>query len=191
MTLTVSCIHMSKKPTSKSLILARITRTLYFFIGFFALSIIIFDSGNLITREAVIDRWTLVTVLLILNTIVWYAASQSVLKKNDILTAALTLALLAVAGFMTYWERGMASTSTILYALPLLTVATIKNRHALLATLALAIGTYAFAAVKYFNDFFNEGYRVQLWGTILLISGALCTITWFLMIVAGLRHDSE
>jgi hypothetical protein len=155
------------------------------------LSIIIFDSGNLITREAVIDRWTLITALLIVNTIVWYAASRSVIKKVDILIAAMTLTLLAVAGFMTYWERGMASTSTILYALPLLTVATMKNRHALLATAAFAIGTYSFAAVKYFNDFFNEGYRVQLWGTILLVSSAIFTIAWLLMIVAGLRHDSK
>ena len=171
--------------------LTRITRTIYFFIGFFALSIIVFDSGNLITREAVVDRWTIVTALLIVNTIVWYVASREVIKRQDILVAVLTITLLIIAGCMTYWERGMASTSTILYALPLLTVATLKNRHALLATATLAIGTYSFAAVKYFNDFFNEGFRIQLWGTIIIVSGTILTIAWLIMIIAGLRHDSK
>lgn len=182
---------MPKKTQPKTLNLTRITRTMYFFIGLFALSIIVFDSGNLITRDAVIDRWTVVTALLIINTVVWYAASRSVLKKVDILTGLLVLTTLGLAGFMTYWERGMASTSTILYALPLLIVATMKNRHALLATTALAIGTYSFAAVKYFNDYFNEGYRVQLWGTILLVSSVLLTMAWLILIVAGLRQDSK
>jgi uncharacterized membrane protein YgdD (TMEM256/DUF423 family) len=92
---------------------------------------------------------------------------------------------------MTYWERGMASTSTILYALPLLVVAIAQNRHALMATAVLAAGTYAFAAVKYFNDYFNEGYRIQLWGTIVLVGGSIVVSSWLIMIIAGLRKDSK
>lgn len=174
--------------------IARITRTLYFFIGFFVLSIIIFDSGNLITRDAVLNRWTFATVLLAINTAVWYLGARKYrtnFRPQAILITILALVLLVFAGFTTYWERGMASTSTIFYALPLLTIVTLKNRRALLSFAVLASGTYSFASVKYFNDFFNEGYRVQLWGHLLLYSGTIFVMAWLLMITANIRRDSE
>jgi hypothetical protein len=156
------------------------------------LTIVIFDSGNLITRESIINRWTLVTVLLVVNTIAWYAASQSLnLNIKKLAIPLLAITLIAFAGFTTYWERGMASTSTIFYALPILVIAMAKNRHALQAVTILAMGTYAFAAVKYFNDFFNEGYRVQLWGSIVLVCATIITISWLTMNISGLRRDSK
>jgi hypothetical protein len=85
----------------------------------------------------------------------------------------------------------MASTSTILYVLPLLVVATLKNRHALLAATLLAIGTYALATVTYFNNYFNEGYRIQLWGSIVLYSGSMLVVAWLIMVLTGLRKDSR
>jgi len=188
---------MKRKKRSKNTTqvnsLTRVTRSIYFALGFYILSIIIFDSGNLITREAVINRWTLATGLLAINTIVWYIASQKGIKQNKqlITTYILTMALLIFAGFTTYWERGMASTSTIFYVLPLLVVATLKNRHALFTTAILSAGSYGFAVVKYFNDFFNEGYRIQLWGYLLLYVGIIFTVTWLIMVITGLRHDSR
>ena len=187
---------MKKKPNMTNdnvhLSLTRATRTIYFFIALYMLSIVIFDSGNLITRESIIDRWTLVTVLLVVNTFVWFGASQKwPFLTIKIPVALLTLTLIVFAGFMTYWERGMASTSTILYALPILVIAIAKNRHALMATTILAAGTYAFASVRYFNDYFNEGYRVQLWGTIVLVGGLIVTVAWLTMIITGLRRDSK
>jgi uncharacterized membrane protein YgdD (TMEM256/DUF423 family) len=185
-----------KKAESNSielqLALTRATRTIFFFISVFMLSIVIFDSGNLITRESIIDRWTLVTVLLVVNTFVWFGASQKwPLATRKLPVTLLSLTLLLFAGFMTYWERGMASTSTILYALPILVIAIAKNRHALQAVAILAVGTYAFASVKYFNDYFNEGYRIQLWGSIILVGGSIMTLSWLTLIIAGLRKDSK
>lgn len=182
---------MVKKTKTDSFNLTRITRTTYFFIGIFALSIIIFDSGNLITREAVINRWALLTMLFAVNTIAWFMGSRPQRNSKSLLTYLLSLSLLVFAGFMTYWERGMASSSTVLYILPILVVATLKNRHALMATAALSAATYSLAAVKYFNDFFNEGYRVQLWGNIVLYSGAILVSAWLVMVVSGLRRDSR
>jgi len=186
---------MKKKNNTKdttALSITRATRTIYFFIALYMASIVIFDSGNLITRESIIDRWTLATVLLVVNTIAWYIASQSVnLSIKKLAIPMLAITLVAFAGFTTYWERGMASTSTIFYALPILVIALAKNRHALQAVTVLAMGTYAFAAVKYFNDFFNEGYRVQLWGTIVLVCAAIVTISWLVMNISGLRRDSK
>lgn len=183
---------MAKKKKQSTLLITRVTRTIYFFIAIFALSIVIFDSGNLLTGDAVVDRWTLLSVLFVSNTVAWLIAAQSKSPSiQAILIYLLSGGLLCFAGFMTYWERGMASSSTILYILPILTIATLKNRHALLATAGLAAGTYAFAAVKYFNDFFNEGYRIQLWGNIALYSGVILTSAWLIMILANLRHDSK
>ena len=181
----------SKDAGDVQLLITRASRTIYFFIALYMLSIIIFDSGNLITRETVIQRWTLATILLLINTAVWFGASQKWRLAAGKMPVILAATLLAFAGFTTYWERGMASSSTIFYTLPILVIALSKNRHALQAFAILSAGTYAFASVKYFNDNFNEGYRVQLWGTILLVSASVATISWLTMILAGLRHDSK
>jgi hypothetical protein len=182
---------MKKKQTKKSMdtSLIRVTRTLYFFIGIFALSIVIFDAGNLITREAVSQRWLLMVFLLGSTTAAWLLGSVDNLKTP--VTYGLVVAYIAAAGLITYWERGMASASSIMYALPLLICATLKNRHILIATAVASTGTYSLAAVKYFNDYFNEGYRVQLWGTLLFIGGTIFVLTWLILIVVGLRHDSK
>ena len=183
---------MAKKSDKLPIELTRITRTLYFMIAAVALSIVIFDAGNLIPREAVISRWTLLSILFAANTVAWFIAAQVTIRSIRIIAVfGLSLLLLTFAGLMTYWERGMASTSTLLYALPLLTVATARDRHALIATAALSAGTYALAAVRYFNDFFNEGYRIQLWGNIVLYISLIFICTWLIMIIAGLRHDSK
>ena len=178
-----------KQPSSP--LLTQVTRTLFYFIGIFALALVIFDSGNLLTKDAVVDRWTALFIVFIVNTIAWFIGSQGTLYSKKILTFLLSLVLLAFAGATTYWERGMASTSTILYVLPLLVMATLKNRHALLATTLLGIGTYALATVSYFNNFFNEGYRIQLWGSIILYSGSILVVTWLIMVLTGLRRDSK
>ena len=184
--------EQSKVQDDVRLSITRASRTVYFFVAIYMLSIIIFDSGNLITREAIIQRWTLATLLLLINTAVWFGATQkSPFLGKTLPIPLLALALLVFAGFTTYWERGMASTSTIFYALPILVVAIAKNRHALQAIAVLGAGTYAFASVKYFNDYFNEGYRVQLWGTILLVTATIGAITWLTMIIADLRKDSK
>jgi hypothetical protein len=183
----------SKKSAEEfQLSITRVTRTIYFFIVMYMISIVMFDSGNLITRESIIDRWTIITILLVINTFVWFITVQKIPASSKSITVyILTAALLVFAGFSTYWERGMASTMTILYVLPILVIATLKNRHALIATAILSIGTYAFATVKYFNDYFNEGYRIQLWGTIVLVGASIFTVTWLVMILTGLRHDSN
>jgi len=187
---------MSKqKKADIQLTTTRVTRTIYFFVAIFALSIIIFDSWNLITSEAVVQRWTIASGLFVVNTVVWFFSARpkqkSTASRQALLITVLSLSLLVFAGTLTYWERGMASTSTILYALPILVIATLHNRHALIAIAALAAGTYSFAAVKYFNDFFNEGFRIQLWGALLLMIGTLFTITWLVMVITGLRKDSR
>jgi len=181
----------SEKQTYDNISLTRVTRTIFLFTIIFMLSIIVFDSGNLLTRESVIDRASLIFILIVVNTLAWYAAHEKNINSKLAFTAILTILLIIFAGFMTYWERGMASTSTILYVLPILTIGTLKNRHAIIATSILASATYLFATVKYFNTNFNEGFRIQLWGSNLLYIGTIFTAAWLVMVVADLRHDSE
>ncbi|MCA9345955.1 hypothetical protein KC960_00515 [Candidatus Saccharibacteria bacterium] len=180
-----------KQKTNINIHITRLTRTIYFFIVIFAISIIIFDSGNLITKESVIQRWSILTVLTFFNTLAWYMGAHYPKRSRSFSTFVLSLVLVLFTGFLTYWERGMASTSTILYAIPMLVVATLKNRHALIAIATTSSAVYSMAAVKYFNDYFNEGYRIQLWGNIILYSGTFFVCAWLIMILAGLREDSK
>lgn len=187
---------MAQKNQSErsSLELTQITRSIFFLCAIYTATIVLFDSGNLLTKSAVIQRWALITAVLIINALAWLVSSQvrfAATTKHIVLSVILSASLLILAGMSTYWERGMASTSTILYILPLLVIATLKNRHALIVTCILCISAYSFASVKYFNDFFNEGYRIQLWGHIVLYAGVLFTATWLIMALSGLRHDSK
>ncbi len=186
---------MNKKSISKNgqnnLSLTRTARTLFFFVSIFASSIVTFTSSNLIFGEAITNRWILFSALLLATIIAWVIGYKSKTSFKRIATLILSAVLIIFAGFMTYYERGMASNSTLFYALPLLVVATLKNRHLLLATAGLSAGTYALASVKYFNDFFNEGYKVQLWGNIVLYAGTIFTVAWLIMILTNLRKDSE
>ncbi len=180
-----------KQHQTSGVSLARLTRGVYILLGFYALSIIIFDAGNLITRETVVDRATLAFVLVVLNSVAWYASSEKSIAAKNIFTYLITIALIAFAGFTTYDERGMASTSTIFYVVPLFAIATLRNRHALITTTVLTAATYAFSAVKYFNDNFNEGYRIQLWGSITLYGGVIIACAWLIMVLADLRSNSN
>jgi hypothetical protein len=188
---------MKEKPTSKPSLfrksVIRATRAVYLFVAFYMISIILFDSGNLIVRESIIDRWTFATILLVTNTLVWFGASQKWSNKTleKLPLVMLSGVLIIFAGYSTYWERGMASTSTIFYTLPILLVALVRNRHAIIASAITSAGVYAYASVKYFNDFFNEGYRIQLWSSILLIVASISTITWIVLILVGLHRDSQ
>ena len=181
------------KPTMTTGLLAtRVSRINFFFIALYAASIIVFDSGNLITREAVGQRWYFVVVLLIINTKVWYLArrvNSALLQK--ILVWILILTELVFAGFMTYWERGMASMSTLLFALPVVTSGILLSRTATLATSVFALATYSLAAMKYFNDFFNEGYRLQLYGQIAFYGGVFLVIAWVVNILTGVNKNSQ
>lgn len=170
----------------------RVTRTTFFLVVLTLLATIIFDSGNLITRDAVVQRWILACSLLLVNVIVWYFV-QITKSTTAILSSVVTLVVAQIlfASFMIYWERGMAATSTLLLAVPIVTSGVLKRRRLLLATTTLTAAAYSLASVKYFNDFFNEGYRIQLWGNLFFYSGLCFIIGWTVMVLSGLRHDSR
>ena len=150
-------------------------------IAIYALFTIILDGGNVITRTMVYRRWILIAILFVVNTIFWAITKKSS-SRSVVLSglACLVVAQLALAGFSTYWERGMASMSTVLYALPILSMAYWRSRTFTISAALLAAAVYIFAAEKYFYDFFNEGLRVQLYGEMFFF-GALFVYCGFVI----------
>lgn len=168
----------SSKPNE---LLPKLARVNFVFLAIFALFTIIFDGGNVITRERVYDRWMLTVLLFVVFEVFWIIVKKA-RSKNLIFGSliAVVIAELALAGFMTYWERGMASTSTVLYLIPIASIAFAKSRTYTVGTAILAAATYLFASTKYFYDFFNEGYRVQLYGEIFFYSALFIVLGWLL-----------
>ena len=189
-----------KKPTTaKNAVLesdleaTRLTRTLFFVVVTLISFIVISDTWNLIVRERIVWLVGATVLLFIATTFVWMLSGTT--RKTSVTTLTqrliLVIALILVSGIFTYFERGMASTSTPLYILPILVAATLHNRHILIGTALLSIATYFYAAVAYFNLNFNEGYRVELYSKLVLFIGLTLCITWLVMIIVGLRKDSK
>jgi len=154
--------------------LVKFAHTSYFFCAIYVAYIVTADSGNLIPRDIIIQRWSGLTALILVTTIVWYVLHETKSKKKHVYAIiALALMQLILAGLTTYWERGMASTSTLMYALPLITIASLNAPRLLTASAIAASATYALAIVVYFNAFFNEGFRIQLWSQMLLTIGLI------------------
>lgn len=170
-------------------LLAKLPKYNFAFLAAFAVYIIIFDGGNVLTREAIYHRWMFVAVLLIVFSLFWMATKKAT-SRNLIIGALLlcVLAELALAGFTTYWERGMASMSTVLYIVPIASMALSRSRTYTVGTALLASAAYTFASTKYFYDRFNEGYRVQLYGEIFFYSVVFLVVGW---IIAMIAHESK
>ncbi len=176
----------AKTPTDNRMLLRKLTKFQFAFVAAFALFTIIFDGGNVLTREAVYRRWMLVGLLLAVYALFWAAVIKA--RTNTVLYGSLALCVLAglvLAGYMTYWERGMASTSTVLYLFPIASAAFTKSRTYTVVAALLASATYIIACTKYFYDFFNEGYRVQLYGELFFYSAVFIITGW---VIASLAH---
>lgn len=168
--------------------ISRLARYNFVFIAIFSIYIVIFDGGNVLTRQAVYYRWGFVALLMVANSILWVVSKKSISKSKIFWALALwVLATLSLAGFMTYSERGMASMSTVLYVLPIVAAAFYSSFTYTFAVSILCSAVYLLACTKYFYDFFNEGYRVQLYGEIFFYSGVFMLTGWA---VGRLVHQS-
>lgn len=156
----------------------RAARVHFALVAVLMLSTVIFDAWNLITPDAVLQRWTLVTLLLVVTTVVWYVARyhSKLALYHNVLGFCLIFADIIVATFLVYGERGMASRSVMLYAVPIVVSGILANRRAVYATASIATAFYALAAVRYFVVNFNEGYKIELYGTIGLYSAVFFVV---------------
>lgn len=145
--------------------LIRVCRVHFMLIGLFAVYTIAADATGLTTSQLVLQRWTMNAILLVGVGTVWYLARNTVKNTNYYRALIYSIILLdiALATFNIYTQRGMASRAVILYSIALVVSALLLSRTALFFVAALCTATYALTAVRYFVDFFNEGYKAELY----------------------------
>lgn len=159
----------------------RVTRVHFLFIIFYILSIIVFDAWNLYSHQAMGQLWTAAGIMLAANTVLWYLARMKFSKSSIYAFIILTLvaADIIFASYNVLWQRGLASKSVILFAVPIITSAVLRSRSTVLATASLCAAAYSTVAVRYFFEHYGESYRVELYGTV----GFFCALFF---VLAGL-----
>lgn len=162
----------------------RITRVHFAFIASYGLAVIIFDSWNLYTHQAVGQLWTAAGLLLLINTLFWYIARSK--YKNSVYISIIQLLVLADIAFAAYnvhWQQGLSSKSVALFAVPIVTAAALRSRSTLLVAASLSAVAYSVVTVRYFFDHYGEGYRVELWGTVGFYCASFFVLAALLMVV--------
>lgn len=176
-----------KKPKLNWLqaVTVRATRFHFLYVSAFMISLVVFDSWNLIAHEAIVKFWTAAAALLALNAVCWYICRINFSSdKAYILTLQLlVLADIIFAAMVVYWERGMASSSVILFTVPLLLSGVLQSRSMLLTTAALSVAAYSTAVVKYFYENYGEGFRVELYGEIFLYGALFFIFAAFIHVI--------
>lgn len=159
---------LKKKETDLKQRLNGLSKVHFAYAGLLALQVIVFDAAKLITPDAVLKRWQVIAMLLVITTVVWYLAKARFAHTAGytVMTILLVLADIALASSYVYDQRGMASRAVFLYLVPLATVAILRSRSALYATAALCVAAYSTTAITYFVVNFNEGYKVELYGEV-------------------------
>jgi hypothetical protein len=146
----------------------RVTRLHFFYIASYMATIVVFDSWNLITHEAVSNFWTAAGTMLIINTILWYVARIKFGSDTVYITLILLLILadIVFAALTVFWQRGLASKAVLLFAIPIISAATLRSKSTLLATATLSVAAYSIATVRYFNQHYGESFRIELYGDV-------------------------
>ena len=145
--------------------LVRVCRIHFVLIAVYGVYIIASDGTRLITPQTVLQRWGVLAFLLSGVSIVWYLARAKVQNINyyrTLLYIIITMDI-SLAAFNIYSQRGMASRAVVLFALPIVVSTLLLSRTAIFFTASLCTAAYGLAAVKYFTDYFNEGYKAELY----------------------------
>jgi len=185
---------MSKqKPnrTDSRNILKRLSWMHFWYVAAYALTLVIFDAWNLLAPEDNVRRWYLVAALFVVFVSVWYLARRK-LHSSKIHTPLIIVLLTAdiiFAAVNVYWQRGMASKAVMLFAVPIVAAGLSRSRKLLLATTLLSTAAYAVAAIKYFFDFYGEGYRVELYGEIFFYSAIFFVLAGLMVINSRSTKD--
>jgi hypothetical protein len=161
------------------------TKVHFGYVLLYMLSIVTFDTWNLIPHEGIVWRWQAATVLLAVNAICWYLARTKLGFRDayKLVGIALIVADVIFAAYNVYWDRGIASPMVALFAVPVVLAAVLHSRRAILGAAVLAIGGYSLSCVKYFHLHYGEALKVQLYGTVLLFCGVSLVLAFLLMII--------
>ncbi len=129
---------------------------------------IVYDASKLITPEVVLDRWFVVSLLLLITGVIWYfvkSKSGNVIPYKS-LVLALIMTDMALAAYSVYATRGMASRAVLLFIIPIVVSAILRSKSDVYATAIASIAIYSLTCIAYFTWNFNEGYKVELYGEV-------------------------
>lgn len=169
----------------------RLSRVHFFLIGALSLQILFFDAWKLITPEAVLQRWITAAGLLVVVTIVWFLShnQNSSTQTYKKLIVLLLLADIVLAAINVYLQRGMASRSVMLFAVPIISSAVLLNPTAIFATASLSVAAYASSAFTYFVTHFNEGYKIELYGEVGFYCGVFFILAGILSVLIRFKEN--
>jgi hypothetical protein len=155
--------------------LSRVAKIHLVLVVLYIAQIMAYDASKLITPDIVLKRWYAAAGIAVMAVFVWYMArsKSSSLNSYKILTWLVIVSDLLFAAFNVYTQRGMASRAVLLFFIPIIVSAILLSRVALFATAILAVAIYTTVAVAYFVNYFNEGYKIELYGEILFYSGLM------------------
>lgn len=169
----------------------RVSRVHFVYAGAYMASIVAFDSWNLISHEGIVLRWKAAAMLLVATTIVWYLVRTR--GRATQFYRSLVLLLIAAdvlfASYNVYWQRGMASKSVALFAIPIITAATLRSRRTVIATASMSLAAYSFAAVRYFHLNYGEGFKVELYGEIGFYAAIFFVLVGLLLVIIKPRNE--
>lgn len=170
--------------------LVRVTKTHLLLVAAYVAQIIAYDASKLITPDVVLQRWYAAAALTAVITVVWYLAKSKVnnLSTYKFLTWTLIFADIAFAVFNVYTQRGMASRAVILFLIPIIISAILLSRVALFSTAIVCAVAYTTTSVAYFVNYFNEGYKIELYGEILFYSAVFICAAFVLWSVIKAKH---
>lgn len=168
--------------------LVRLCRVHFVLVAVYAVYVAASDATNLIAPAAVLQRFTMAAVLLTGTSIVWYLARY---KRDDGYYRKLIYLIIALdicwAAFTIYTQRGMASRGVMLFSLPIVGSTMLLSRRAIFVTACLSTAAYVLSALKYFVDYFNEGYRAELYIEV----GFYCAVFFVLSGLLSILVSSE
>lgn len=162
--------------------LSRISR-IHLIVGILlAIQLIAYDAGKLVTPEIVLKRWMGIAGLVAVSAIALFLSHT----KNSDTTVKRVLWILiatdiAFASWAIYLERGMASRAVFLYIIPIISSAILLRKSAIYLTGTLSVVAYILTTNAYFVNYFNEGYKLELYGEVLGYSALLLVVsalTW-------------
>jgi hypothetical protein len=148
-------------------------------LGLFVASLLIYEAWNLLTSQALLERWLVIAVLtatlIFVNT-----ASRPIVPKtsyyNYLIIAIITVDIF-ITSYLVFSQRGMASKAVALFFIPIIASRMFNSIRAIYITTATCAIAYATMTITYFFNNPSEGYKVELYGetafyAVLLFIGA-------------------
>jgi hypothetical protein len=173
--------------------IVRVAQIHFFFLFVYVINMMASRAWNLIPVTGLLQRLILATSIFVASVLAWYGAR--IVGRPTLYYRKLVYLLvgvdIAVATVSVYVGRGMASRSVILYVIPIVAVAILASRVALIATAAISSAMYALTAAYYFMMNPGEGYTAELYTEVGLYCAILFVLVALLWVVMGIKNNKN